>query len=88
MNRDGENSARVTASASIRSMVLIALISAAASSTAPSCTGRQDEIVTRLDRLEQKVDSKLERVATAQSRLSDRLARLEGARGTSGDDND
>lgn len=80
--KDDTNTAAVSGTVSVRSVVLIALASALSSGVAPTCSSRQDEIVQRLDRLEQKVDSKLDRVADKAHELDTRLSRLEGARGS------
>lgn len=61
---------RNTITISVRSAVAIAIASALASGAAPSCTGRQDEIVERLDRVE--------RIMRAEREDTDRrLTRLE-----------
>lgn len=77
------NTASVSGTVSIKSVVLIAALTALSSNVVPACVNRDAEIVSKLDRLETKFDTKLERLADRHSQLDARVARLEGARGAS-----
>jgi coenzyme F420-reducing hydrogenase delta subunit len=77
------NTASVSAKVSLRTAAVLALATALGSNVV-QCAGSRS-LESRFDRLEQKIDNRLETVAEKQHELGIRLARIEGARGAGGE---
>lgn len=85
---DKPNTANVSASFSIRTAALVAVVTAISTSAFTRATSRDSNIEAKLDRLEAKIDARFDRLVSEQRRIDVRLARVEGARGAgnAGDD--
>lgn len=76
------NTASVSAKVSLRTAAVLALATALGSNVV-QCAGSRS-LESRFDRLEAKLDARLESVTERQRDLDVRLARVEGARGSAG----